>query len=73
VVKLLNDKTVLAVNAVFDTTDDNAVKALITLGTQVLPFQANASPYDGATVTVSTSANTLILAKDKLANTLSLE
>ena len=65
--KLLKDETRFAKFAV------NALVALIALGTQVLPFQDNASPYAGATVTVSTSANTLMLANDKLAYALAFE
>ena len=49
------------------TFDNSVSETVITLGAQDVPFQSNPYPNNGETLTVSTSAKALILAKVKLA------
>ena len=52
---------------VLATFDNSVDETVITLGTQFVPFHINPYPRPGASVTVSTSANALILAAVKFA------
>ena len=52
---------------VLATFDNSVDETVITLGTQFVPFHTKPNPRLGASVTVSTSANALILIADKFA------